>query len=96
MQCQQMDTQRQLMEMYCQLMEVREVKKEEMHRQQMEKLIDCLARAPSGPVPVAPAARVPSFAPFDPSSELWKDYCARFDTFVRANSIPQEKTAQVF
>ena len=67
-----------------------------MHRQQMEMLINRLAPAPGGSASVAPAASVPSFAPFDPTSELWKDYRARFDTFVGANSIPQRKTAQVF
>ena len=42
------------------------------------------------------AASIPSFASFDPSSELWKDYVARFETFVGANSIPESKYAQVF
>ena len=42
------------------------------------------------------AASIPSFAPFDPTSELWKDYMARFETFAAANSIPDTKYAQVF
>ena len=42
------------------------------------------------------AASIPSFASFDPTSELWKDYKARFETFVGANSIPEAKYAQVF
>ena len=36
------------------------------------------------------------FASFDPTSELWKDYTARFETFVGLNSIPEAKYAQVF
>ena len=69
-------------------------KQEERHRRQMEALIKCLEIG--SPAPVAPAASVPSFAPFDPTSELWKDYWAWFHTSVGANSIPEEKTAQVF
>ena len=42
------------------------------------------------------ATSVPSFAPFEPMSELWKDYQARFDTFAGANSIPDRKMGQVF
>ena len=38
----------------------------------------------------------PSFSPFDPKSELWKDYWARFCTFVGANAVPDEREAQVF
>ena len=42
------------------------------------------------------ATSILSFAPFDPTSELWKDYQARFDTYAGANSIPDGKMAQVF
>ena len=34
--------------------------------------------------------------PFDSTSELWTDYLARFRTFVTANSIPDNKQAQIF
>eukprot|EP00731_Ephydatia_muelleri_P033139 Em0025g95a len=43
-----------------------------------------------------PRATIPSFSPFDSTSELWSDYWARFQTFVNANSIPADKVAQVF
>ena len=36
-----------------------------------------------------------SFQPFDSTSELWTDYLARFRTFVTANSIPDNKQAQI-
>ena len=39
---------------------------------------------------------VASFQPFDSTSELWTDYLARFQTFVNANSIPDNKQAQIF
>ena len=29
------------------------------------------------------------FAPFDPESELWKDYWNRFETFCQANNISE-------
>ena len=48
------------------------------------------------PTPPVAAASVPTFTPFDPTSELWKDYWAIFDTFAGANSIPNGKKAQVF
>ena len=38
----------------------------------------------------------PSFISFDTTSELWTDYWARFQTFVAAHSIPDDKKAQVF
>ena len=69
-------------------------KQEERHRQQMKVLLNRLETG--GPALVAPAASVPSFTAFDSTSELWRDYLARFHTFVEANSIPAEKIAQVF
>ena len=38
----------------------------------------------------------PSFTPFDPTTKLWKDYWARFCTFVGTNAVPDEREAQVF
>ena len=38
----------------------------------------------------------PTFVAFEPSTELWKDYLARFKTFMGANSIPNTKQPQVF
>ena len=42
------------------------------------------------------SASIPKFALFDAPVELWKDYLARFTTFMGANSIPDEKIEQVF
>lgn len=39
---------------------------------------------------------IPSFSPFDATTELWSDYWARFITFIGVHSIPEEKKAQVF
>ena len=46
--------------------------------------------AKANPTPVA------TFEPFDSSSELWLGCLERFRTFLVANSIPEEKEAQVF
>lgn len=64
----------------------------EQMQQQMEALVNRLA---PGNATTSTAAYA-SFAPFDPTSELWKDYKARFDTFAGANSIAPEKLSQVF
>ena len=39
---------------------------------------------------------IPSFSPFDPSAELWKDYYARFHTSAGAHTIPEDRLGQVF
>ena len=39
---------------------------------------------------------IPSFTPFDSTSELWEDYWSRFSTFATANSVPEERKANIF
>ncbi|KAL5479672.1 hypothetical protein EMCRGX_G023228 [Ephydatia muelleri] len=74
----------------------------ETQRKQMETLVAALSTGGSGlstnPIPTSQTAvvSIPSFVPFDSSSELWYDYWARFQTFAGANSVPADKTAQVF
>ena len=68
------------------------------HQEQMTMLQEQLKilqsslnnRRENVPTPMA------SFQPFDSTSELWTDYLARFRTFVTANSIPDNKQAQIF
>ena len=68
------------------------------HKEQMSMLQEQLKTLRSSlnnprenvPTPMA------SFQPFDFTSELWIDYLARFRTFVTANSIPDNKQAQIF
>ena len=68
------------------------------HKEQMTMLQEQLKTLQSSlneprenvPTPMA------SFQPFDSTSELWIDYLARFRTFVTANSIPDNKQAQIF
>ena len=44
----------------------------------------------------APLVVIHSFDPFDPTTELWDKYWARFQTFVGANSVAMDKQALVF
>ena len=68
----------------------------EAQQKQMEDHIDRLAPSPGSSAPHLSAASIPKFIPFDPTSELWKDYLARFYTFASVNSVPKEKLAQIF
>jgi transposase InsO family protein len=71
--------------------------REEMRRQHMEQM-DAIMKLQDKARPTMQSApsTTSSFSPFDPSTELWTDYWARFNTFVGANSIPEERKAQVF
>ena len=40
--------------------------------------------------------QTPPVPAFDSTAELWKDYLLRFETFVNANSVPNEKEAHVY
>lgn len=70
----------------------------DQQRQQMEALISRMvtSQAPSTASSFSPATTTPSFIAFDATTELWKDYWARFQTFARANSVPKERLPQVF
>ena len=65
----------------------------EEQRKQTEARVNAIAKGMDHSIP---RASIPSFSPFDSTSELWSDYWARFQTFVNANSIPVDKVAQVF
>ena len=72
--------------------------KQQQHQEQMTmlqeqiKILQSSLNKPRENVPTPMA----SFQPFDSTSELWTDYLARFRTFVTANSIPDNKQAQIF
>ena len=61
----------------------------------MQDFIMRLAATPATTTSAVPTVTIPSFTPFESTSELWKGYWARFNTSVGANSIPK-KVAQVF
>ena len=64
-----------------------------------EKLIQALtegATTTKGAHLSVASGSIPKFVRFNATAELWKDYFARFTTFMGANSIPDKKIAQVF
>ena len=87
------ETIQQLVELFQRQMEAQN-KHLETQQQQMKGLIDRLGPVPKGQV--GTTISIPNFVPFDSTSELWKDYSARFYTFASANSVPEDKVAQVF
>ena len=60
----------------------------------MKELIDHLGPVPKGQAGIT--VSIPNFLPFDSTSELWKDYLARLYTCASANSVHEDKVAQVF
>ena len=61
-------------------------KQMESERKQMETLFETLAgKLTLEPTCKPPVVAIPSFVPFDSSSEIWSDYWARFLTFIGAN-----------
>ena len=71
-------------------------KEREAQERRMHDLIARLAPTPATATAASTMVSIPSFAPFNSTSELWKDYWARFKTFAGANSVREEKLAQVF
>ena len=61
---------------------------------QNERLLTALTKESNSPS--TSVTNFPPFTPFDPNTELWSDYWARFHTFTGAHSIPPNKTEQVF
>ena len=85
-----------LIELLQQQMKSQQKQHEEQMRtlqDQNEKLLTALTEFNS---PSTSVTNFPPFTPFDPNTELWSDYWARFHTFTGAHSIPPNKTEQVF
>ena len=70
---------------------------EKRHREQLDVMMQ-LIKKPGRIEQATPitACVFPKFSAFDSGTELWTDYWARFNTFVEANSVPEEKKAYVF
>ena len=85
------ETIQQLVELFQRQMEAQN-KHLETQQQQMKELINRLGPVPKGQV--GTTIVIPNFVPFDSTSELLKDYSARFYTF--ANSVPEDKVDLVF
>ena len=89
---QQKELQRQQQAQYEQQLKVLQEKQQEL----IDKLLQKPAVGDSTPVTVHSTASVPSFTAFDPTTELWEDYYARFCTFLGAHSVDKGKHAQIF
>ena len=61
-------------------------------QQQMEVLVNALKVKEEA---TQRSVSIPTFDAFDSTAELWCDYLSRFETFVRAHSIPESRVAQV-
>ena len=68
------------------------------HQQQMDvvmHLVKSLDKSASTLV-AASTSTTPNLVAFVSNSELWEDYWSRFNTFVKAHAVPEERQAQVF
>ena len=70
-------------------------RQETLHKAQMEALLSAVDKT-NTIVSTSLQGATPSFVQFDPSSELWTDYWARFCTFVTAHSVSNNRKAQIF
>ena len=64
-------------------------RQESLHKAQMEALLSAVDKTNNVAFTSLQGA-TPSFVQFDPSSELWTDYWARFCTFVSAHSVSND------
>ena len=69
---------------------------EERHNQQIGRMQQQMEDTRKARGTIVPEHQTPPFPAFDSIAELWKDYLLRFETFVNANSVPDEKKALVF
>ena len=83
-----------VLEMFQKQMEAQDLR----HQQQIDAvmhLVKSLDKPASTPV-AASTSTTPNFVAFVSTSELWEDYWSRFNTFVKAHAVPEERQAQVF
>ena len=73
-----------------------EVSNEERHKQQLALMQQQMEDTRKAGGTMVPQHQTPPFPAFDSTAELWKDYLLRFETFVNANSVPDDKKALVF
>lgn len=69
---------------------------EARHQDQMEAIISMFKKTSESGETATRVTALPNFPAFDSASELWLDYLARFETYVEAHSVAEEKKAHVF
>ena len=70
-------------------------RQESLHKAQMEALLSAVDKT-NAVASTSLLGGTPSFVQFDPSSELWADYWARFCSRVSPPSIFNDQKAQIF
>ena len=70
-------------------------RQESLHKAQMEALLSAGDKT-NAVASTSLQGAISSFVQFDPSSELWTDYWAKFCTFVSAHSVSNVRKAQLF
>ena len=77
--------------------------RDKQHQDQMELLMQMFHSKPrtdgseiQNMVPSTFTTAIPPFAAFDSTTELWPDYWSRFQTFLVANAVPDQRVPQVF
>ena len=68
----------------------------EQHQEQMDKLTEALLQQCMQPKVTTVTSAIPAFSAFDSTTELWTDYWSRFQIFIEANSVPEDKGRKVF
>ena len=91
-----MKEQMQLQQEQMQLQREQMQKQDEQHKQQLVILPQQMEDTRKAGGTMTPQHQTPQLPAFDSTAELWKDYLLRFETFVNANSVPDEKKALVF
>ena len=84
------------MQLQMEQMQLQMQKQDEQHEQQLVILQQQMEDTRKAGGTMAPHHQMLPFPAFDSTAELWKDYLLRFETFVNANSVPDEKEALVF
>ena len=77
--------------------------RDKQHQDQMQLLMQMFQSKPRTDgseiqhmVPSTFTTAIPPFAAFDSTTELWPDYWSRFQTFLVANAVPDQRVPQVF
>ena len=71
-------------------------RQDKQHKQQLAMMQQQMENTRKVRGTMASQHQMPQFPAFDSTAELWIDYLLRFETFVNANSVPDEKKALVF
>ena len=69
---------------------------EQRHRQQLDAMMHLVKSLDKSVRSTPSTSTTLTFVAFDSTSELWKDYWSRFNTFVKVRAVPEGQPAQVF